>query len=98
MNESLLYKKIYGCLAAGAIGDALGTPFEGMHYKDIGKRYRSMDIVAVEQEKSEMVEGQSKMLADSGLSCFPWGRWCHRILWDSSGMDGDSKFILRFLR
>lgn len=37
MDKSLLYKKIYGCLAAGAIGDALGAPFEGMHHKDIGK-------------------------------------------------------------
>lgn len=39
MKESLLYKKIYGCLAGGAIGDAMGKPFEGMYYEDIEKRY-----------------------------------------------------------
>jgi ADP-ribosylglycohydrolase len=39
MNKSLLYKKIYGCLAGGAIGDAMGNPFENKHYKDIEKKY-----------------------------------------------------------
>jgi len=35
MGESMLHKKVYGCLAAGAIGDQLGRPAEGWHYKDI---------------------------------------------------------------
>jgi len=35
MSNSMLYKKVYGCLAAGAIGDQLGRPAEGWHYKDI---------------------------------------------------------------
>jgi len=39
MNETLLYKKIYGCLAGGAIGDAMGRPFEGKHYKEIEEKY-----------------------------------------------------------
>lgn len=39
MKESLLYKKIYGCLAGGAVGDAFGAPFEGKHYKDIERDY-----------------------------------------------------------
>ena len=32
---SALSRKILGCLAAGAIGDQLGRPVEGWHYKDI---------------------------------------------------------------
>jgi ADP-ribosylglycohydrolase len=38
MTKSLLYKKTYGCLAAGAIGDQLGRPAEGWHYRDIEAR------------------------------------------------------------
>jgi ADP-ribosylglycohydrolase len=35
MREDMLFKKVYGCLAGGAIGDQLGRPVEGWHYKDI---------------------------------------------------------------
>lgn len=35
MEKTLLYKKVYGCLAGGALGDQLGRPVEGWHYKDI---------------------------------------------------------------
>jgi ADP-ribosylglycohydrolase len=35
IEDSVLYKKVYGCLAAGAIGDQLGRPAEGWHYQDI---------------------------------------------------------------
>jgi len=35
MKETLLYRKVYGCLAGGAIGDQLGRPVEGWHYRDI---------------------------------------------------------------
>ena len=35
MEESVLLKKVSGCLCAGAIGDQLGRPVEGWHYKDI---------------------------------------------------------------
>jgi ADP-ribosylglycohydrolase len=35
MKESLLFKKAYGCLIGGAVGDALGGPIEGMHYRFI---------------------------------------------------------------
>ena len=35
MSDTLLFKKVYGCLAGGAIGDTLGRPVEGWHYKDI---------------------------------------------------------------
>lgn len=35
MRSTLLYKKIYGCLTGGAIGDNLGRPLEGHNYQDI---------------------------------------------------------------
>jgi ADP-ribosylglycohydrolase len=38
MNETRLFDKVYGCLAAGAIGDQLGRPAEGWHYRDIDAR------------------------------------------------------------
>jgi ADP-ribosylglycohydrolase len=34
-KDSLLYKKVYGSLIGGAIGDALGGPVETMHYRFI---------------------------------------------------------------
>jgi len=35
----LLFRKIHGCLVGGLVGDAMGGPSEGMHYKDIGNRF-----------------------------------------------------------
>ncbi|HZQ07714.1 MAG TPA: ADP-ribosylglycohydrolase family protein, partial [Anaerolineae bacterium] len=37
--DSLLHKKIAGALWAGAIGDALGGPIEGLTYREIEARY-----------------------------------------------------------
>jgi ADP-ribosylglycohydrolase len=46
MRNSVLYKKIYGCLAGGAIGDAFGAPFESRPYKTIeGKHGRIVDFI-----------------------------------------------------
>jgi len=30
-HNSVLFKKVFGCLIGGAIGDAMGGPYEGMH-------------------------------------------------------------------
>ena len=38
-KSSILFKKVYGCLIGGAIGDALGGPVEGMHYEFIRRLY-----------------------------------------------------------
>ena len=43
MGHTLLYKKVYGCLAAGAIGDQLGRPAEGWNYRDIDERKGRLD-------------------------------------------------------
>ncbi|MGQ9731125.1 MAG: ADP-ribosylglycohydrolase family protein [Candidatus Zipacnadales bacterium] len=37
LRNSMLFRKVYGCLGAGAIGDQLGRPVEGWHYLDIEK-------------------------------------------------------------
>ena len=38
-GSSLLYDKILGCILAGAIGNAMGSPLEGMMYYDIDAKY-----------------------------------------------------------
>lgn len=35
LHHTALYDKALGCLLGGLIGDAMGTPTEGKHYKDI---------------------------------------------------------------
>lgn len=39
MQDDNLYKKIFGCLVGGAIGDAFGIRVEMMHYLDIKEQY-----------------------------------------------------------
>ena len=38
-KSSNIYQKTVGCLIGGLIGDAIGTPTEGMSYLDINKKY-----------------------------------------------------------
>jgi len=38
LRNTMLFKKVFGCLGAGAIGDQLGRPAEGWHYLDIEKQ------------------------------------------------------------
>lgn len=38
LKSTLLFKKVYGALIGGSIGDAMGGPVESMHYKAIRKR------------------------------------------------------------
>ncbi|TVQ25987.1 MAG: hypothetical protein EA383_06760 [Spirochaetaceae bacterium] len=39
MNRPLLLDKVYGCLIAGAIGDAMGAPVEMYNYEEIRDRF-----------------------------------------------------------
>ncbi len=39
MKESLLFKKVYGCLLGGAIGNGMGSPVEGKTYEEIEKKH-----------------------------------------------------------
>jgi len=38
-GASLLHDKVYGCMLAGAIGNAMGSPVEGRFYWDIDRQY-----------------------------------------------------------
>jgi len=38
-GEDMLFKKVYGCLLGGIIGDAMGAPAEGMPYEKIKKQF-----------------------------------------------------------
>lgn len=38
-RDTLLYKKIYGCLLGGLIGDAMGAPTEDLTYQEIEERF-----------------------------------------------------------
>ena len=39
----MLFKKVYGCLLGGIIGDAMGAPAEGMTYNEIEKKFGWID-------------------------------------------------------
>jgi ADP-ribosylglycohydrolase len=39
IEESLLFKKVYGALTGGALGDAMGAPIEGWRYETIQEKY-----------------------------------------------------------
>ena len=39
VEGTVLYDKALGCLLGGLIGDAIGTPTEGKHYRDIEAQY-----------------------------------------------------------
>jgi ADP-ribosylglycohydrolase len=41
--ESLLYKKVYGCLCGGLIGDAMGASAEHLTYDEIERKYGWID-------------------------------------------------------
>lgn len=38
-EKSILFDKVYGCILAGAIGNAMGSPVENQNYTDIDARY-----------------------------------------------------------
>lgn len=39
LRATVLYQKTLGCLLGGLIGDAIGTPTENKHYRDIAQTY-----------------------------------------------------------
>ena len=43
MNKNKLLDKTFACLAAGAVGDAMGAPVEGWHYTAIREKYGVVD-------------------------------------------------------
>lgn len=43
MEETLLFKRIYGCLLASAIGNGMGSPVENWAYQEIEKKYGKIE-------------------------------------------------------
>lgn len=43
IQNTKLFDKVLGCLAIGAIGDNLGRPVEGWHYKSIEEKYGRLE-------------------------------------------------------
>jgi len=39
MSKTILFKKVYGCLLGGLIGDAMGAPAEGKSFQEIEKEF-----------------------------------------------------------
>ncbi|MCL5674835.1 MAG: ADP-ribosylglycohydrolase family protein [Candidatus Omnitrophica bacterium] len=54
-NTSILFDKVYGCLLAGSIGNAMGSPVEGKFYWEIDKEYPSGIKTIL---KPEQLEGE----------------------------------------
>jgi ADP-ribosylglycohydrolase len=52
-KDSLLFKKVYGSLIGGAIGDALGGPVETMHYKFIREYHHGRLTDLVDYDRPE---------------------------------------------
>jgi len=52
-GESLLYEKILGCILAGAIGNAMGSPVEGQMYYDIDAKYPGGVTTVLDPSKLE---------------------------------------------
>ena len=70
---SRLHDKVYGCILAGAIGNAMGSPVEGRFYWEIDKDYpdgittvlepRRLELdLLLEQEVRVVVDDQDSLL------------------------------------
>ena len=77
MKNTLLYKKIYGCLAGGAIGDNLGRPVENWNYRDIDARKGR--VTDPWQEGSEMYDVGTDDTALGIILCHAYAKKQGRI-------------------
>lgn len=85
MEEDKLFKKIFGCLVGGAIGDAFGIRVEMMHYLDIKEQYGWVthfdDIpwrTPSSQPPLERWNPLGVQMSDSE-GFHPLGRWSHEV-------------------
>ena len=63
-----LQEKIYGCLMAGAVGDALGRATEGMMYWEIREKYGILDQFVSEGYYGK-TERKGQWTDDTTLGC-----------------------------
>jgi ADP-ribosylglycohydrolase len=85
MEEISLFKKIFGCLVGGAIGDAFGIRVEMMHYLDIKEQYGWVthfeDIPWRKESTQSPLERWNPFGVQMGdVDGFhPLGRWSHEV-------------------
>ena len=83
MENVSLFKKIFGCLVGGAIGDAFGIRVEMMHYLDIKEQYgwvTHFDDLPHRQPSSQPpLERWNPLGVQMGYEegFHPLGRWSH---------------------
>lgn len=85
MQDNILFKKIFGSLVGGAIGDAFGIRVEMMHYLDIKEQYGWVDhfdaIPPRKPSKQSPLERWNPIGVQMGnIDGFhPLGRWSHEV-------------------
>jgi ADP-ribosylglycohydrolase len=68
--DSLLFDKVYGCMLAGAIGNAMGSPTEGQFYREIDARHPGgvRDILDPSRLESEDDNQMAMLLVETYLA------------------------------
>ncbi len=61
-GRSLLEDKIYGCLLASSIGNAMGSPVEGRSYKEIDAKYPHGVKTILDPQKLETEDDNQQMM------------------------------------
>jgi hypothetical protein len=85
MEAPSLFKKIFGCLVGGAIGDAFGIRVEMMHYLDIQKQYGWVthfdDLPPRKQSTQSPLERWNPIgiQMDDAEGFHPLGRWSYEV-------------------
>jgi ADP-ribosylglycohydrolase len=85
MDDTSLFKKIFGSLVGGAIGDAFGIRVEMMHYLDIKDQYGWIthfdDIPWRNESKQSQLERWNPFGVQMGdvEGFHPLGRWSHEV-------------------
>lgn len=84
MDNSLLYRKVYGCIMGGACGDAMGAPPENMHYLDIEAQFGHVEgfeeFVMPEHREHPPYEVIDKFDQQEP----------HSVLWETGGAWGET--------
>jgi hypothetical protein len=85
MPEDKLFKKIFGCLVGGAIGDAFGIRVEMMHYLDIKDQYGWVDHFDDLPPRKPSIQSPLERWNPFGIQMgnvagfHPLGRWSHEV-------------------
>ena len=85
MQNDKLFKKIFGSLVGGAIGDAFGIRVEMMHYLDIKEQYGLVthfdELPSRRASNQSLLERWNPMAPEMGNvdGFHPLGRWSHDV-------------------